>query len=74
MRHAKGLSQEDLAYAAGVNRSYMSTLEREASYPGLCVRFQSLSKSCKAPVKHTTSASIQTDLTLSFCNALTTRL
>ena len=31
----KGLSQEDLAYAAGVNRSYMSTLEREASYPGL---------------------------------------
>jgi len=33
--HAKGLSQEDLAYGAGVNRSYMSTLERGASYPGL---------------------------------------
>jgi transcriptional regulator with XRE-family HTH domain len=34
-RHAKGLSQEDLAHEAGVNRSYMSTLERGASYPGL---------------------------------------
>jgi transcriptional regulator with XRE-family HTH domain len=35
LRHAKGLSQEDLAYEADVNRSYMSTLERGASYPGL---------------------------------------
>jgi transcriptional regulator with XRE-family HTH domain len=35
LRHAKGLSQEDLAYEADVNRSYMSTLERDASYPGL---------------------------------------
>jgi len=35
LRHAKGLSQEDLAYEAGVNRSYMSTLERGGSYPGL---------------------------------------
>jgi transcriptional regulator with XRE-family HTH domain len=35
LRHAKGLSQEDLAYEAGVNRSYMSKLEKGASYPGL---------------------------------------
>jgi transcriptional regulator with XRE-family HTH domain len=35
LRHAKGLSQEDLAYEAEVNRSYMSVLEKGASYPGL---------------------------------------
>jgi transcriptional regulator with XRE-family HTH domain len=35
LRHAKGISQEDLAYEAGINRSYMSKLERGASYPGL---------------------------------------
>jgi transcriptional regulator with XRE-family HTH domain len=35
LRHAKGLSQEDLAYSADVNRSYMSRLERGATYPGL---------------------------------------
>jgi transcriptional regulator with XRE-family HTH domain len=35
LRHAKGLSQEDLAYEADVNRSYMSKLEKGGSYPGL---------------------------------------
>jgi transcriptional regulator with XRE-family HTH domain len=35
LRHAKELSQEDLAHEAGVNRSYMSKLEKGASYPGL---------------------------------------
>ena len=35
LRHAKGLSQEDLAHEANVNRSYMSKLEKGASYPGL---------------------------------------
>jgi transcriptional regulator with XRE-family HTH domain len=35
LRHARGLSQEDLAHEADVNRSYMSTLEKGASYPGL---------------------------------------
>jgi transcriptional regulator with XRE-family HTH domain len=35
LRHAKGLSQEDLAYEADVNRSYMSRLEKGATYPGL---------------------------------------
>ena len=35
LRHAKGLSQEDLAHEAAVNRSYMSKLEKGASYPGL---------------------------------------
>jgi transcriptional regulator with XRE-family HTH domain len=35
LRHAKGLSQEDLAHEAGVNRTYMSKLERGGSYPGL---------------------------------------
>jgi len=35
LRHAKALSQEDLAYEAGVNRTYMSKLEKGGSYPGL---------------------------------------
>jgi transcriptional regulator with XRE-family HTH domain len=35
LRYAKGLFQEDLAYEANVNRSYMSKLEKGASYPGL---------------------------------------
>jgi transcriptional regulator with XRE-family HTH domain len=35
LRHAKGLSQEDLAHEADVNRSYMSKLEKGGSYPGL---------------------------------------
>ena len=28
LRHAKGSSQEDLAHEAGINRSYMSKLEK----------------------------------------------
>lgn len=35
LRYAKGISQEDLAYEAGVNRTYLSKLEKGASYPGL---------------------------------------
>lgn len=35
LRHAKGLSQEDLAYEAEVNRTYLSKLEKGASYAGL---------------------------------------
>lgn len=35
LRHEKGLSQEALAYEAGVNRSYLSKLERGATYAGL---------------------------------------
>ena len=35
LRHAKGISQEDLAHEAGVNRTYLSKLEKGASYPGL---------------------------------------
>jgi len=35
LRHTKGLSQEDLAYETDVNRTYMSKLEKGASYPGL---------------------------------------
>ena len=35
LRHARGLSQEDIAYEADVNRTYMSKLEKGASYPGL---------------------------------------
>jgi transcriptional regulator with XRE-family HTH domain len=35
LRHLKGLSQENLAYEAGVNRTYMSKLEKGGSYPGL---------------------------------------
>jgi len=35
LRHAKGLSQEGLAHEAGVNRTYMSRLEKGGSYVGL---------------------------------------
>lgn len=35
LRYAKGLSQEGLAYEAGVNRSYLSRLEKGATYAGL---------------------------------------
>ena len=35
LRHAKGLSQEDLAHEAEVNRSYMSVLEKGGAYVGL---------------------------------------
>lgn len=35
LRHAKGLSQEVLAYEAGVNRTYLSKLEKGASHVGL---------------------------------------
>jgi transcriptional regulator with XRE-family HTH domain len=31
----RGLSQEDLAYEADVNRTYLSKLEKGVSYPGL---------------------------------------
>lgn len=35
LRHAKGISQENLAYEAGINRTYLSKLEKAGSYPGL---------------------------------------
>jgi transcriptional regulator with XRE-family HTH domain len=35
MRHGKGLSQENLAYEAGVNRSYLSKVEKGDTYVGL---------------------------------------
>jgi transcriptional regulator with XRE-family HTH domain len=35
LRHAKGLSQEDLAYEADVNRTYMSKIEKGGTWVGL---------------------------------------
>jgi transcriptional regulator with XRE-family HTH domain len=35
LRHAKGLSQEDLANEADVNRTYMSKIEKGATWVGL---------------------------------------
>jgi len=35
LRHAKGLSQDDLAYEARVSRSYLSQLEKGAFYASL---------------------------------------
>ena len=35
LRHARGLSQEELAYEADVNRTYISKLEKGATYVGL---------------------------------------
>ena len=37
LRHAKGLSQDDLAYDAGVSRSYLSQLEKGRYYASLKV-------------------------------------
>jgi transcriptional regulator with XRE-family HTH domain len=42
LRHAKGISQEDLAYEADVNRTYLSKLEKGVSYPGLEVSIRRL--------------------------------
>jgi len=35
LRHAKGLSQDDLAYEARVSRSYLSQLEKGTFYASL---------------------------------------
>ena len=35
LRRERGISQENLAYEADVNRTYISTLEKGASYVGL---------------------------------------
>ena len=35
LRHAKGLTQDDLAYEAKVSRSYLSQLEKGAFYASL---------------------------------------
>jgi transcriptional regulator with XRE-family HTH domain len=35
LRHKRGLSQEDLAHEADVNRTYMSKLEKGGSFVGL---------------------------------------
>jgi transcriptional regulator with XRE-family HTH domain len=35
LRHEKGLSQEELAHIANVNRSYFSKLEKGSTYVGL---------------------------------------
>jgi transcriptional regulator with XRE-family HTH domain len=37
LRHAKGLSQDDLAYEAEVSRSYLSQLEKGVFYASLKV-------------------------------------
>ncbi len=35
LRHASGLSQEELAHRAGINRNYVGLLERAANSPTL---------------------------------------
>lgn len=35
VRHAKGMSQDDLAYEAQISRSYLSQLEKGAFYASL---------------------------------------
>jgi transcriptional regulator with XRE-family HTH domain len=35
LRNAKGISQDDLAYEAGISRSYLSQLEKGAFYASL---------------------------------------
>ncbi|WP_316186544.1 MULTISPECIES: helix-turn-helix transcriptional regulator [unclassified Bradyrhizobium] len=35
IRHDRGISQEDLAYEAGVDRAYVSRIERAVTYVGL---------------------------------------
>jgi transcriptional regulator with XRE-family HTH domain len=56
LRNARGLSQDDLAYDAGVSRSYLSKLEKGAFYVSLKV-IAKLAKALKAepafPKRHT---------------------
>lgn len=35
IRHSKGISQDDLAYEAGISRSYMSQIEKGTFYASL---------------------------------------
>jgi len=35
LRHAKSISQDDLAYEAGISRSYLSQLEKSAFHASL---------------------------------------
>jgi len=35
LRHDRGISQESLAYAADINRTYISKLEKGVNYAGL---------------------------------------
>jgi transcriptional regulator with XRE-family HTH domain len=35
LRHARGMSQDDLAYEAGVSRSYLSQIEKGSFYVSL---------------------------------------
>ena len=35
IRHNRGISQENLAYEAGVDRAYVSRIERAVTYVGL---------------------------------------
>jgi transcriptional regulator with XRE-family HTH domain len=35
LRHKRGISQEDLAYEADINRTYISKLEKGSTYVGL---------------------------------------
>jgi transcriptional regulator with XRE-family HTH domain len=35
IRHEKGMSQDDLAYEAGISRSYLSQLEKGSFYASL---------------------------------------
>jgi transcriptional regulator with XRE-family HTH domain len=37
LRHAKGLSQDDLAYEAGLSRSYLSLIEKGVFFASLKV-------------------------------------
>jgi transcriptional regulator with XRE-family HTH domain len=45
-RHEKGYSQEDLAYEANINRTYMSALEKGDHYVGLEI-IEKLSKALR---------------------------
>jgi transcriptional regulator with XRE-family HTH domain len=42
LRHQAGIAQEDLAYAAGIDRGYMSKLERGVHSPGLPLIYRML--------------------------------
>jgi transcriptional regulator with XRE-family HTH domain len=46
LRHAKGLSQDDLAYEAEVSRSYLSQLEKGGFYASLKI-IEKLAKTLK---------------------------
>ena len=51
IRAERGISQEDLAHRAGLDRSYMSGIERGVRNPTL-LKLQAMARALKVPIRH----------------------